>query len=53
MRKAVLAWCMMFLVVSGLFAAGQTETTSNTLPVECNLWCKVKSVFSGNVVGNK
>lgn len=37
---------LLLLVVSTLSVVGQTEASS-----DCNWWCKIKSVFSENVVG--
>jgi len=52
MKKAVLMWCMVFLLLNSLFAVGQVDSTSSDSS-SCNWWCKVKAVFEGNVVGKE
>jgi len=54
MKKAVLMWLMVFLIVNSLFAAAQTDSSGDTSSSDsssCNWWCKVTSLFGGNVVG--
>ena len=53
MKKQVMAWVILVLLVNSLFAVGQTESSSSedSSLIDCNWWCKIKAVFSGGVVG--
>ncbi len=49
MKKQVMVIFVLVLLLNSLFAVA--ETTSSDTSSDCNWWCKVKTVFGGNVVG--
>jgi len=53
MKKQVIAWVILVLLLNSLFAAAQTESSSSSSASDCNWWCKIKTVFEGNVVGKR
>ncbi len=52
MKKQVMTWIIVVLVLNSLFATAESTSASPSGDSSsCNWWCKVKAVFSGNVVG--